>query len=115
MKTLMTVMPQQPGQPKMTPDALNTLFNSPIMPGQCAAKSPVSLAVKNCAVLEAGLASACPDDSTPYVQASLFVPKQSTTATITFESSSLKAVSALLFIFLELLSGGGRPLLTSQT
>jgi hypothetical protein len=95
-KTMMDNMPQMPGQTKLTPEQLNMIFNTATLPGQCAARSPASAAVQNCAVPAAGLQPACPDDSTPYVQASLFAPKQSTTATITFVSSSLKAVSALL-------------------
>jgi hypothetical protein len=101
----------------MSPEMLNALFNTPILPGQCAARSPTALAVDNCAVPEAGLAPSCPDDSTPYVRASLFAPKQTSTATITFSSSSLKAVSAPLYSFFSNrspvpLSSSGRPLLT---
>jgi hypothetical protein len=116
-RTQLSNAPPQPGQPRMSPEMLNALFNTPILPGQCAARSPAALAVDNCAVPEAGLAPSCPDDSTPYVRASLFAPKQTSTATITFSSSSLKAVSAPLYSFFSNrspvpLSSSGRPLLT---
>ncbi len=86
--------PSQPGQP--TPDQMNMMFTMPLFPGPCAAKSAESLAVSNCNVPVAGLQAACPSDDTPFVLSSLFAPKKTTTATITFTSSSLKAVSGCI-------------------
>jgi hypothetical protein len=95
MRTMMPApSPSQPGQP--TPEQINQMFTMPLFPGPCAAKSAESLAVSNCNVPVAGLQAACPTDDTPFVLSSLFAPKKTTTATITFTSSSLKAVSGCL-------------------
>jgi hypothetical protein len=97
MKKMVANAPVQPGQPSLTPALLDMMFNTAVMPAACAAKSPAALAVDNCAVPTAGLEPACADSSAPFVLASLFAPRLTTTATITFSSSTLKAVSWRLY------------------
>jgi hypothetical protein len=80
--------------PQPIPDAM---FTQPILPAPCPARSSASLSVANCAVTTPLAAACSADTSTPYVQSSLFVPKRTSTATITFTSRSLKAVRAVCF------------------
>jgi len=81
---------------KMIVDASGTsipdaYFTQPMFPAPCSARSDASLSVANCGV-NTPLAASCPaDTSTPFVQASLYAPKRTSTVTITFTSSSLKA------------------------
>jgi hypothetical protein len=75
-----------------------SMYSMAMFPSPCAAGSPASQAVANCAVTSS-LEAACPNDAaTPFVQSSIFTPKKVSTVTVTFSSSTLKAVRAICYI-----------------
>jgi hypothetical protein len=77
---------------------IESMYSMAMFPAPCASKSPASQAVANCAVTSS-LEAACPNDAaTPFVQSSVFAPKKVSTVTVTFSSSTLKAVRAICFI-----------------
>jgi hypothetical protein len=98
------------GSIMMSPEMMNALFDMPMLPAPCSARSPFALAVQHCnapttgvilildsarsesLIDHAGLEAACAADNTPFVLASLFAPRKTSTVKITFASSSLKAV-----------------------
>jgi hypothetical protein len=80
------------------PSMIESVFRKAMFMAPCASQSPFSQAVANCAVTSS-LEAACPNDvATPFVQSSVFAPKKVSTVTVTFSSSTLKAVRAICFI-----------------
>ncbi len=71
---------------------MNFLSAPAVFPAPCLKKSPLSLGVGACNVATTNLAATCPSNTDSYVASSPFTPRQTTVASVTFNSGGLANV-----------------------
>ena len=77
---------------------MNFLAGAAVFPAPCLKKSPLSLGVAACNVATTNLAVTCPENTNSYVASSPFTPKQTTVASLTFNSGGLANVRLRIMI-----------------
>ena len=77
---------------------MNFLSAPAVFPAPCIKKSPLSLGVAACNVATTNLAVTCPENTNSYVASSPFTPKQTTVASLTFNSGGLTNVRLRIMI-----------------
>ncbi len=71
---------------------MNFFDAAAVFPAPCLKKSPLSLGIAACSAANANLSATCPENTNSHVVSSSFTPKQSTVASLTFNSGGLARV-----------------------